>query len=48
MAVAEPVFINKKTNKMKAALIGLLQSGKSTILASLCGKAMPSAGCGGD
>jgi len=29
---------------MKAALIGLLQSGKSTILASLCGKAIPAAG----
>jgi ribosome-binding ATPase len=29
---------------MKAALIGLLQSGKSTILASLCGKAIPPAG----
>jgi GTP-binding protein YchF len=29
---------------MKAALIGLLQSGKSTILASLCGKAVPAAG----
>jgi GTP-binding protein YchF len=29
---------------MKAALIGLLQSGKSTILAGLCGKAIPAAG----
>ncbi len=29
---------------MKAALIGLLQSGKSTILAGLCGKAIPVAG----
>ena len=29
---------------MKAALIGLLQSGKSTILASLCGKAIPALG----
>jgi len=29
---------------MKAALIGLLQSGKSTILASLCGKAMHAPG----
>lgn len=29
---------------MKAVLIGLLQSGKSTILASLCGKAIPMAG----
>ena len=29
---------------MKAALIGLLQSGKSTILASLCGKAIPAPG----
>jgi len=29
---------------MKVALIGLLQSGKSTILASLCGKAIPAIG----
>jgi len=29
---------------MKVALIGLLQSGKSTLLASLCGKAIPTAG----
>lgn len=29
---------------MKAALIGLLQSGKSTILTGLCGKAIPMAG----
>lgn len=29
---------------MKAALIGLLQSGKSTLLAGLCGKAIPAAG----
>jgi len=29
---------------MKVALLGLLQSGKSTILASLTGKAVPAAG----
>jgi hypothetical protein len=29
---------------MKVALVGLLQSGKSTILASLCGKAIPAIG----
>jgi GTP-binding protein YchF len=29
---------------MKVALVGLLQSGKSTILASLCGKAIPEIG----
>ena len=29
---------------MKVALIGLLQSGKSTILASLTGKAIPAIG----
>ncbi len=29
---------------MKVALVGLLQSGKSTILASLCGKAIPAPG----
>ncbi|MGD8499298.1 MAG: DUF933 domain-containing protein [Phycisphaerales bacterium] len=29
---------------MKVALVGLLQSGKSTILASLCGKAIPAVG----
>ncbi|MHC4542839.1 MAG: hypothetical protein ACYS74_24205 [Planctomycetota bacterium] len=29
---------------MQIALVGLLQSGKSTVLASLCGKAIPALG----
>ena len=38
------VAINKKGEKMKVALVGLLQSGKSTILSALSGKAIPPIG----
>jgi len=40
----ETAFTNEGTEQVKTALIGLLQSGKSTILASLSGKKIPPIG----